>query len=93
LASGAVYGQGVRCAGASLLRLYVRTASSGSIQVPDWSLWDPSVSAKSRQRGDPIQPGQSRWYFVYYRDPAVLGGCSPTSTFNATQTGRVGWSL
>jgi hypothetical protein len=30
---------------------------------------------------------------VYYRDPVVLGGCSAGSTFNATQTGRVTWSL
>jgi hypothetical protein len=39
-----------------------------------------------------IQPGQSRWYLVYYRDPVVLGGCPASSTFNATQTGRVDWN-
>ena len=27
----------------------------------------------------------------YYRDPVVLGGCPASSTFNATQTGQVGW--
>lgn len=36
--------------------------------------------------------GHSRWYFVYYRDGVVLGGCPSTSTFNATQTGVVSWS-
>jgi hypothetical protein len=30
---------------------------------------------------------------VYYRDPIVLNGCPASSTFNATQTGRVDWSL
>ena len=27
----------------------------------------------------------------YYRDPNVLGGCPPSSTLNATQTGRIPW--
>jgi hypothetical protein len=40
-----------------------------------------------------IHGGQSRWYLVYYRDPTVLGGCPASSTFNATQTGAVSWSL
>jgi hypothetical protein len=39
-----------------------------------------------------IQAGESRWYFVYYRDPFVLGGCAATATFNATQTGAIVWS-
>jgi hypothetical protein len=43
--------------------------------------------------GDVISAGQSRWYLVYYRDPIVLGGCSASSTFNATQTARIDWSL
>jgi len=30
---------------------------------------------------------------VYYRDPVVPGGCPASSTFNATQTGRVAWSF
>jgi hypothetical protein len=52
---------------------------------------DPTVSARSAAMGDAIQPGESRWYLVYYRDPIVLGGCSANSTFNATQTGQVTW--
>jgi hypothetical protein len=40
-----------------------------------------------------IQPGESRWYIVSYRDPIVLGGCPAPGTFNATQTGRVDWSF
>jgi len=66
---------------------------AGSITAPDFGAGDVSVSARSAAKGDTIQPGQSRWYTVYYRDPIVLGGCSPTSTFNATQTGMVSWSL
>ena len=93
LAGGAAYGQGVRCAGGSLLRLYSRSAVAGGLTVPDLGAGDPTISARSAQLGDVIQPGQSRWYSVAYRDPTVLGGCPGDSTFNATQAGRVEWSL
>jgi hypothetical protein len=83
----------VRCASGSLKRLYTRNASGGGITAPDPAAGDPTVSARSAATGDPIQAGESRWYSVYYRDPIVLGGCASTSTFNATQTGAVGWSL
>ena len=91
VASGVVFGQGVRCAGGLLKRLYVKTASNGSISAPTLGAGDPSVSARSAALGDPITAGQSRWYFVYYRDPVVLGSCAAATTFNATQTGRIDW--
>jgi Tol biopolymer transport system component len=91
LANGTVYGQGVRCAGGATKRLFVKTATAGSITAPDFGAGDPTVSVRSAAQGDVIQPGQSRWYLVYYRDPIVLGGCSVSSTFNATQTGQVTW--
>jgi Tol biopolymer transport system component len=90
--SGVTYGQGVRCVGGSLKRLYVKSASAGSILAPDVPLGDPPVTVRSAARGDVIQGGQSRWYLVYYRDPTVLGGCPAGSTFNATQTGRIDWA-
>jgi hypothetical protein len=92
LVSGMTYGQGVRCVGGTLKRLFVKAASGGSITAPDFGAGDPSVSARSAARGDVIGAGQSRFYLVYYRDPAVLGGCPASRTFNATQTGRVDWS-
>ena len=91
--AGIVYGQGVRCVGGTLKRLFTKTAVAGSITAPDFGAGDPTVSARSAAKGDVIQPGESRWYLVYYRDPTVLGGCPASSTFNATQTGRVDWSL
>jgi len=91
VSSGLVFGQGVRCLGGTLKRLYVKTAVSGSITAPDFGAGDPTVSARSAALGDPILPGETRWYLVYYRDPLVLGGCPATSTFNSTQTGRVDW--
>jgi hypothetical protein len=92
IASGLTYGQGVRCVAGSLKRLFIEVASAGSITVPDFAAGDPTVSSRSAARGDTIQPGESRWYLVYYRDPTVLGSCPATSTFNATQTGRVDWA-
>ena len=91
--AGAVYGQGVRCVGGTTKRLFTKTAVAGSITAPDFGAGDPTVSARSAAKGNPISAGQSRWYLVFYRDPTVVGGCPATSTFNATQTGRVDWSL
>jgi Tol biopolymer transport system component len=89
--TGLVFGQGVRCAGGTLKRLYVKTAVNGSITAPDLNTGDHTISARSTFLGAPIQPGQPRYYLVYYRDPTVMGGCSSTGTFNATQTGQISW--
>ena len=88
---GVAFGQGVRCAGGSLKRLYSKNASAGSITAPDFAFGDPSVSARSAALGTVILAGHTYAYLVYYRDPIVLGGCSAASTFNATQTGVVSW--
>jgi hypothetical protein len=88
--NGTVFGQGVRCVGGSLRRLYVKNASGGSITAPAHA--DPHVHARSAALGDPILPGSHRYYGVYYRDPIVLGGCSATSTFNITQQLDILWS-
>ena len=90
--NGLVYGQGIRCVGGALKRLYSKSAVGGSITAPDFGAGDPSVSARSAAKGDPISPAQSRWYMVYYRDTTLLGGCPATSNFNSTQTGQVSWA-
>jgi len=90
-ASGATFGQGVRCVTGTLKRLYVRNASGGSISAPSGT--DASVSARSSMLGDTISAGSHRYYMVYYRDPIVLGGCSRLSTYNATNARDVRWSL
>jgi uncharacterized membrane protein len=90
-AGGAVFGQGVRCVSGSLKRLYVKTASAGTITAPGPG--DLSVHARSAALGDTIGAGSDRYYFAYYRDPIVLGGCPATSTFNATQAGKVTWGM
>ena len=88
--NGVVFGQGVRCAGGTLKRLYTKSAFFGSVGAPEPG--DPSVSARSAMLGDVIHGGQDRWYFVYYRDPVIPGGCSAASGFNSTQALQVTWS-
>lgn len=92
ISAGVIYGQGVRCVGGALKRLFNKSAVGGSIVVPNFGLGDPTISARSAAKGDTILPGQSRWYLVYSRDPNVLGGCPAASTFNTTQTGAVSWA-
>jgi len=87
---GVAFGQGVRCVGGSLKRLYAKSASGGSITAPGPG--DPSVHARSAALGDAIAAGSDRFYFAYYRDNTVLGGCPATSNFNATQAGAVTWA-
>lgn len=93
MASGIVFGQGVRCVDGTLKRMYVKAASGGSITAPNFGAGDPTVSARSAAVGDAIPPGQSRWYAVYYRAAHVLGGCPALSTFNVTQTVQVPWGF
>jgi len=87
---GATIGEGVRCSGGVLKRLYVRTAIAGSITAPQAG--DPSVSTRSAFLGDAILAGTPRHYQVYYRDPIVLGGCAPALAFNVTQQIDVLWN-
>jgi Tol biopolymer transport system component len=86
---GVGFGQGVRCAGGALWRLFVKTAAGGSISAP--ASGEPSISARSAMIGDTLGPLSIRWYAVYYADPNVLGGCSAARQFNTTQTQRVVW--
>jgi hypothetical protein len=91
LAAGVTAGQGIRCVGGNLVRLFTKQASAGSIRVPDYGSGEATVSARSAKQGDLLHPGDSRWYLVLYRDPIVLGGCPGSSTFNTTQSGRIDW--
>jgi hypothetical protein len=91
VASGVVYGHTVRCVGGTLKRLYAKQASGGSITAPDFFIWDLPVSQRSAIKGDVIQPGQSRWYAAFYREP-VLAACPAALRLNGTQTVRITWS-
>ena len=84
------FGDGLRCAGGNLKRLFVLNASAGVASAPQPA--DPSITARSAALGDPIAPGSQRFYQVYYRDP-VLGFCPGPqgSSFNASNALRIVW--
>ena len=85
-----MFGQGVRCAGGSLKRLYMKVAVGGSITAPEPG--DLSITARSTALGDPILAGTHRYYAAYYRDPVILGGCPAASGFNITEHVDILWS-
>jgi hypothetical protein len=84
------FGQGLRCAGGHLKRLYTHSATNGTIMAPIGA--DAPVHARSAALGDTIIAGSARYYYVYYRDQTVLGGCSAGATFNSTQHVAVTWA-
>jgi hypothetical protein len=84
------FGDGLRCIDGTLLRLYVKSASSGTAVAP--VAGDPSILAQSAALGDPIAPGSTRCYQTYYRDPSP-GFCPPPQgdEFNVGNALRIAW--
>jgi hypothetical protein len=91
LVSGSVgFGDGLRCVGGSLKRLYVKNASAGSVDAP--GAGDPSITSRSAALGDPIAPGTSRYYQTYYRDPNLAFCPAPQgNSWNVTNGVIVAW--
>jgi hypothetical protein len=77
------FGDGLRCAGGGLKRLYVKNAVAGTIVAPQGS--EAAISVRSAALGDTIPIGAVRVYQVYYRDPS-LTFCPATlgDTFNVS---------
>ena len=90
LSTPVFFGDGLRCVGGALKRLYTKNAVAGSASAPGPG--DPSITARSAVLGDPIAPGDVRFYYVYYRDPDLSFCPSPTgNTFNVGNALRVVW--
>jgi hypothetical protein len=79
--AGVVFGDGLRCAGGSIVRLKVVANAGGSSHYPQAG--DPPVSV----RGGVNVPG-TRTYQVWYRNAASF--CTP-STFNPTNGLEIQW--
>jgi Tol biopolymer transport system component len=85
-----IYGDGLRCTGGSLKRLFTHSAVAGSVTMPQGA--DPSISARSAAMGAPIPTGASRLYQVYYRDPSTsFCPTPPGSTFNVSSAVAIVW--
>jgi hypothetical protein len=89
LANPVVFGDGLRCVGGSLKRLFNGNASGGTIAYPPAGF---TISGQSAALGDPIAPGSARSYQVYYRDPN-LNFCAnpPGNSWNVGNAQRVIW--
>lgn len=81
-----VFGDGLRCVGGSLKRLYLENAVGGTVVAPQPG--DPSISQRSADLGDPIPIGSTRFYYVYYRDPQAF--CT-AATFNTSSAFAISW--
>jgi Tol biopolymer transport system component len=90
-AIGAVsFGDGLLCTGGPLTRLFLRRAAGGSLVVPRGT--DPSLSARSAARGDPIPLGATRNYQVHYRDPSASFCPNPQGgAFNVSNAIAIAW--
>jgi hypothetical protein len=85
-----MFGDGIRCAGGNLLRMYVHAAVGGSVSAPQAG--EPSISQRAANLGIPILPGDVRYLQAWYRDP-VLAVCPPPNgnSFNVSNALRVIW--
>ncbi len=78
-----VFGDGVLCAGGTLIRLRTKVNVAGGSQFPEPG--DPLVSTRGM-----VTPGSGarRVYQAYYRNAAVF--CT-SATFNATNAAQIAW--
>ncbi len=78
---GAAFGDGLRCAGGSIVRLATTANAASASQYP--RAGDPSISVRGA-----VQSGDVRTYQVWYRNAAAF--CT-SSTFNLTNGVQVVW--
>ena len=80
-----LFGDGVRCAGGSLLRLRTKTNVGGASSFPD------SVETVTLSQRGGVTPGSGavRYYQTYYRNAAAA--FCPPETFNVTNGIRITW--
>jgi hypothetical protein len=72
--NGTLFGDGLRCAGGTSIRLGTKTAAGGAAHYPD--VGDVDVSTRGL-----VVPGNTRYYQAHYRNSAAF--CT-ASTFNLT---------
>ncbi len=89
-APGSIFGDGVRCTGGNLKRLYAKSAVGGAVSAP--AVGDLGVRAQSAALGDVIPAGATRYYQAYYRDASPsFCAAPPGNTFNVSNAVSVIW--
>ncbi len=88
-----IYGDGIRCIGGHLKRMFkVKNSGAETVVIPSIFSIPSSpmtISGQSAALGDPLSPGDIRYYQMYYRDP--VGSFCPPATFNITNALTVIW--
>jgi hypothetical protein len=89
VATPITFGDGLRCIGGHLLRLFKHSAVGGVVSAPSGS--DMSITGRSSFKGQPIPPGATRYYMVYYRDGGSV--CPPATEkhFNVGNAWAITW--
>jgi Tol biopolymer transport system component len=86
-----IFGDGRRCAGGNLKRLFAHSAVGGVATMPQGA--DSSISARSSAMGSPISAGATRFYQMYYRDPsASFCPNPPGNLYNISSAVAVTWT-
>ena len=86
----ASFGDGLRCAGGTIKRLYVRNAVAGAVAAPQAG--DASISSRSAALGDVLHSGATRIYQTYYRDPHLAFCPAPAGdAWNVSNAVRIAW--
>ena len=83
--NGLVFGDGVRCATGTLIRLRTVPLVGGTASFPD-STQTITLSARG---GTPVGSGLTGYYTVYYRNAAAL--FCPPETFNSANGYQITW--
>ena len=86
-----LFGDGLRCAGGTLKRLYAKSAVGGVVSAPQAG--DAAVSVRSAALGDVISAGASRYYQTWYRDQSANFCPDPSGkNWNASSGFVVVWN-
>ncbi|MDZ4772211.1 MAG: hypothetical protein SGI72_03660 [Planctomycetota bacterium] len=84
------FGDGLRCAGGVLERLYLKSAQAGVATVPTFP--EASVSQRSAFEGDPLSAITTRAYQVFCRDSDLVFCAAPRgNSFNMSSGLMICW--
>ena len=82
---GETFGDGLRCATGTLIRLRTKPLSAGAASFPDTA----DTITLSARGGTPVGSGLTGYYTVYYRNAAAA--FCPPATFNAANGYAITW--